>query len=124
MIDLTRLRIPTFLIALFVAPHMLVVALGPGLHAGFLCPHREIAGSHHAKTDGTASFYSLVSDPSEADECLICHFFAQAQVPGCIPSTPRRETVAFRVEATHWDSFQSRDTRPPSLRAPPISHMA
>jgi hypothetical protein len=103
-----------FLFALVFACHAAVTLCGPCLHA--------LPGSSHEP--GAASKSHRPDDPSQsrrdaADNCLICQFVAQGQLPVEFSAGPFvqliSELVVPALPATHTLSTQL----PSSPRAPP-----
>jgi hypothetical protein len=103
-----------FLCASLIACHAATTLCGPCLHA--------LSGSSHSFS--AASKSDRPDDPTQsrrdsADNCLICHFAAQGQLPVAYSSAVAPHQVADLVVPV-FPTFEPRTTQLPSIpRAPP-----
>ena len=102
------------LFASLIACHAAVTLCGPCLH--------ELSGSSHSM--GVASKGHLPGGSSSSgrdttDGCLICHFFAQGQLPVIFSSEPLIEQVDELVISFHFGPRPLSNPLPSCPRAPP-----
>ncbi len=103
------------LFATVLASHAVVTLFGPCLHA--------LPGSSHEM--GAASKSQRPDDPSQsrrdaADNCLVCHFVAQGQLPVEFAFTPSVQQVTELVAPAVPASASLPLLLPSSPRAPPV----
>jgi hypothetical protein len=103
------------LIGSVVALHAAVTLCGPCLHA--------LPGSAHG-SDATSNTNRpndpVQRRPDSADNCLICHFFAQGQLPVELASVSSAVATTEFVVAAIPDAFPLPTHLPSSPRAPPV----
>jgi hypothetical protein len=92
-----RRTIRHYLILAIASLHAAVMLLGPCLHAlpgGRHAPRPALAADHgHRAVEHSPVTHSPVSHRS-ADDCPVCHFLAQGQLPVETASGPVSQTVA------------------------------
>jgi hypothetical protein len=99
-----------------IACHAAVMLCGPSLHALAGSSHGLAAASNSGRPDDPTQ-----SRPDSADNCLICHFVAQGQLPVAFFGTVATHHVAELVVPALPIS-QPRPTHLPSIpRAPPVA---
>src|SRR5258706_521275 len=98
VVDLTRPRVRSLLVASLVVLHGVLATFGAGLHSAYFCTHCGFAEGHYTGADRGLTALAMIPDSSAADDCPLCHFFAQSQIPGVASSPLARKPLALDVE--------------------------
>jgi hypothetical protein len=118
--DMPMSRIVRHLLFTSVLVYHTVVALcGPCLHALAGSSHEMGSDSKSQRPDGP-----LQSGRDSADNCLVCHFVAQGQLPVEFTFTPSFQQVTELVAPTLPVSTTLSLDLPSSPRAPPVAIMS
>jgi len=110
-----------FLVASLLTLHAVVMLCGPCLHG---LPGLDHAAGLTRGADTDHGADPVKSSHGQADDCLVCHFLAQAQLPvdtACV--LVHQHVGAWRVEAPYQSVTPARPHLT-SPRAPPASGAA
>jgi hypothetical protein len=104
------------LLATVVACHAVVTLSGPCLHGLFGASHEMGAATKSQRPDDPAQ-----SRRDSADNCLICHFVAQGQLPVEFAYGPSNSQVTDHLPPADPASVSLPIHLPSSPRAPPVA---